>query len=51
MNSKQELYDQEVDVLWYGGLNDCHEYDMDFLYFSLYLDAIYNEVDSWQSAH
>ena len=51
MNSDQTLRDKEVDVLWYGGVNDCHEYDMEFLYLSLYLDAIYNECDSWQSAH
>ena len=51
LNSKQELYDQEVDVLWYGGVNDCHKYDMQFSYFAAYLEAINNECDSWQSAH
>ena len=51
MNSKQNLYDQEVDVLWYGGVNDCHEYDMQFSYFAAYLEAINNECDDWQSAH
>ena len=51
LNSKQELYDKEVDVLWYGGVNDCHEYDMQFSYFAAYLEAINNECDDWQSAH
>ena len=51
MMSKQDLFDQEVDVLWYGGVNDCHEYDMGFDYFAMYLDAINSECDDWQSAH
>ena len=51
MNSKQELYDKEVDVLWYGGVNDCHDWGMSFCYFAAYLEAINNECDSWQSAH
>jgi len=51
LTSKQELYDQEVDVLWYGGVNDCHNNDMSFHYFAAYLDAINNECDDWQSAH
>ena len=51
MNSKQELFDQEIDVLWYSGVNDCHEYDMGFDYFAMYLDAINSECDDWQSAH
>ena len=51
MNSKQNLYDQEVDILWYGGVNDCHNNDMQFSYFAAYLEAINNECDSWQSAH
>jgi len=51
MTSKQELYDKEVDVLWYGGVNDCHNIDMSFSYFAAYLEAINNECDDWQSAH
>ena len=51
MNFDQNLRDREMDVLWYGGVNDCHNNDMEFSYFALYLDAIYHEVDDWQSAH
>lgn len=51
MNSRQNLYDQEVDILWYGGLNDCHNNGMEFSYFAAYLDAINHECDNWQSAH
>jgi hypothetical protein len=51
MNSKQELYDKEVDVLWYGGINDVHECRLAFYIFAEYLDAINYCCDSWQSAH
>ena len=51
MNFDQNLRDREIDVLWYGGVNDCHNIGMEFSYFALYLDAIYHEVDDWQSAH
>jgi hypothetical protein len=51
MNSRQNLYDQEVDILWYSGLNDCHNDGMEFSYFAAYLDAINHECDAWQSAH
>ena len=51
MNSKQELYDQEVDILWYSGINDCQKYDLPFDYFAAYLEAINHECDDWQSAH
>ena len=51
MNFDQNLRDKEVDFLWYGGVNDCHNNDMDFNYLAMYLDAIYHEVDDWQSAH
>ena len=51
LNFDQNLRDREIDVLWYGGVNDCHNNDMEFSYLALYLDAIYHEVDGWQSAH
>ena len=51
MNFDQNLRDKEVDFLWYGGINDCQYIGMEFSYFALYLDAINNECDSWQSAH
>ena len=51
IDPKQELYDQEVDVLWYGGVNDCHNIGIPFQYFAAYLEAINHECDDWQSAH
>ena len=51
MNSKQQMMDETVDVMWYGGVNDCHNNDMEFSYFAVYLEAINNECDDWQSAH
>ena len=51
MNFDQNLRDREIDVLWYGGVNDCYKNDLKFDTLALYLDAIYHEVNDWQSAH
>ena len=51
MNSKQQMMDETVDVMWYSGLNDCYENNMWFDMIANYLEAINNECDDWQSAH
>ena len=51
LNYKLKSMDKNVDVMWYGGINDVHENRLAFFIFAEYLDAINCWCDGWQSAH